>query len=927
MTFTDILKNCPTESTWALTIGVDTHFFLTTETGAIIYLNPKTGASKIVYNISTSNIATIFTYSHTKNAVYFFSGESEPILIQFELDTFEVKVFEFTKYLDVYTNYFINTNAGEIRVPHFVLPSTDGNVWFSNYRYRGIPGICKFDTTTETFSVPGYLSDKEFDHLHGRQYVAAIKVNNTAFSGVYVNYLFDSSYNDIYDEVIAELVSSGLSYTLSQNFIIYVHWSDRAAGSSTRRVIVRAPNWRVIDLKSPSTYLDRQTAAGTIGITGSWVDQAATPVDSSGWTTGTLATYAAELGVTLPSYDPVIAYSRVRFVGRFPYQWGNYMANKSIFFNFAYDPDTGAALYPDTFNKLTTFLNNGESPLVYLATMPMAQGFSADPEYVAFIQNQAGVRGYYRPDTKAWTAYDPVTDPNGYIIAAVDLNNPNDPNGIGVYCQPNTDGNPFGYLGELWQYSPYGTAAINPEIVTIVDEVRDLCTIQLEYTPNILTDIIKTETFDGIGTSVGTISCGVETASGEFVFGGTIYSGIVVGKDNLGSFEQTRYFGDVLSIYTCEVFGNYVIFSGYLGRMQAVDMSDVDAPTITDIVWGINQYNTSLAARADAVIATGNGTRLPAYQSSYMKFGYINSFLAQNYFVNLPKILDVYQTIYLRSDAGLENESYDNATTFAKLKAFQSAGSYTWTQVKDLFTSTTPYHMDGVVAYGNEAVFLLRHAGISALRNIEIPVNEDGTGGTITSDFGRSTHYPKVLYFNKADLGTLVEADYKLVEIQAIGYADAFGLKAIESDAYVCFLFNEGTNLVVRCILKTAIATASSGAPITTIDKTITIAKGGTAGNWGYLAAANNQFRRDSFSIGDDLYVTISGTAIADGNPAIALKIDIVAQTWEVFMTASNDDTPTTMTYNAVTDNVLATRGSTAELFENISLASLPLTY
>jgi len=935
MTFTDIVKGVPGGGSFGLkSPDGKEHYFFGTETGAIIYIRPKDGIVRLIHNYYTSNAAYVRAYSHTKNAAYFFieivvGSEYTIQMIQFELDTLRTKIFDCSQYLDNYVNYF-QTPIAKGAPPHYVLPSTDGNIWFGGYRTRGVPNIIKFNTSTEEFEVIGFKADWEVELICGGGEIQTVFIDSgdASLHGYYTEALFEDDGTDLYSTIITELNASGLTYSDGLTFQILLHWDDRDIASTTRRVLIPANTWRFVDLKDTSVFNDSgQTVSGlndwfdVINDAG-WVNESAASVDNSNWLIGTIADNPTAFGLTLATYNMSINYSKTRFIGRFPYQYGARSTN-SNFYDHAYNPLTGKAIYPNAFNKVTAFLETPQVKAVYWANMPMAQGFSGGNEYVFFHQDESGNWGYYRPDTNAFQIYNPITNSLGYTMVLTDIDDPDDPNGLGIYITE-FESTEIELLGDTWVNEPGFTSAVNTAYAIEVDPVHNRASVFIEYLPDITREITRTERVDGIATVTGNISSAIESAAGEFVFGGAVYTGIVVGKDVAGDFMQTAYITDVLSLYSSCLWGTKVVFSGYLGKIQVIDVSDIDNPVLTEITWGINQYSFKLAARTNEVISIGSGVRRKAYENSYMKFGFITT--VQNYFPDLPIILDVGHSSSLRVGAGLPESTYDTDYAHGVLKTYAAVNGYTWTQLKALFTGSTPYNTYDVVAYSNKVVISLRNIGISALQGLDIYVNEVGTGSVITSEDGRSTHYPKVLYFEKTNLVDLVEADYKLVEIQALGYADDFGLATIATDTYICFLFNEGTNLVVRAILKTAI---EAGTPISSVDKTITIAKGTSIGNWGNLSAvSSNPYRAIGFGVADDLYVTIKDTAITSGgSPAIALKIDVAAQTWEVFLKSTEHVTPTTMTYNAVTDNVLATRGSTGELFENISPASLPLTY
>lgn len=932
LTFNSILKAVPLDNVSVIisTDGTE-HYFILSESGSLMYLRPKDGLCKVISNHVSSNSYGTIGYSYTSNCAYFFY-EDAPILTEIDLNTLDVKVYNYSKYMDNYVNNFIQTGSVAIGSQvHYIKTATDGNIWFASIKYIGFANIIKFNTVTKEFSTPGLHSDIEFECLYGRGSLDCIHINNgpVGLRGYYTRYLMTDTYEDLYDTLISELNSSGLSYALTSGFEIWLHWDDRDLGSSTRRVITKAPNFKIIDLKSTSVFIDSGTST-TISVKNAlltlntWVDNTASDVDEDSWIMSTIANNAVALGITNPSFSPGYHYTLPTFIGRFPYHAGNYMANKAIWNHFAYSPTTGKILFPNSFNKLETYLNNERILRVFWANMPSSQGFSGSPEYVAFVANDSGDLGYHRPDTEVWVEYNPYTDVDNYIIAEVDLNDPTDVYGLG--CHVNEALNVVEYRGQDWLQSDYCKSAINPVIQTIIDPLRNFAEVRIEYTPDITKGVSAIAKFNGVSTLTGIVHSAYQI-NDKYIFGGRDYSGISIGEVPITNYVQDHYFGETISFYGSIRWGSLVVFYGYLSNVEIID-----PVALTQERRAIGLYvnqQIGAAVRTTEAIFCGVQVRTARYKNDYFAMAYINTAYNIFPFINLPPIINTDDTIELRTATGLTAASYSDIEVNNAILAYQITTGLTRDQVIDLFLQTTPYRSQDVIAYDDFVIVNLKHLGVSGLTGIRINREEDMSGDWVDETYNNFTRFPTIVRFEKADLSTLVEADYKIITLDIAGFETYNGLgRMYQTDSYVCWFYKEGTNLFFKAISKANIEAATT--EINSFDKEVMIPLGTSTGGWGNYTSffgGNDRFLNFCFSEGDNIYASFVGSIAGDGDWIIAMKIDVVAQTYEPFLSSSDRTTVTTMTYNPDTDDCVVSRGTSAKMYENISVASLPLAY
>lgn len=943
-TFTEILKSVPFANIFSFAHDkgeVKEEFYLMTfESGSAVYLNPKKNIAQTVYIGQSGNAGFVTSYSHISECIYIWTLPG--MLVEFDTNSFQTKYYSFHAYVAPSSNSFTQVvpmgqstqvSTG-VNPPHFVLPSQDGNVWFGTIRVRSVPCLTKFDVTTKQFTYFG-LADKEYEHLWGKPNCLSWSVGATAgtLQGTYSEYVYDDSMNSLHTTILAEISANGVTWNNTERNDIYLHYEDRDISSATRRIFAQLNgSWKIMDIKNPSVFLNSQTGLSlginTAWASTSWIDQTGSPIDNSAWpASGVLSTFEA---VTVPS-DFSLFYSRVRQVGRYAYEWGDYCNNQNFFYHYAYHPTSGHALYPDTFNKASAWQNNGTDPKVYKCNFGGLFGFSTNDELVVAVRNNAGNTGYHRPDTHTWTVYDFVADPNGYVIREVNVDDPDDPDWIGVATNNNIGDVIF--LDQTWKNSnlniDWVKSAINPIYAQVINPDRPYADLTIEYTPDSSGSEIYSKSVENIPTLTGIINSVFFAGSNHYVFFGQFYSGIVAGTFS-GTFSQDSYFGEVISIYGTVKFGNKYVAFGYLNNVNIIDATSWP-PTITNVSMGafVNQSESAFA-RTSELVFCGTDVRESDYQNDYCKCGYTDGTTAYN-LPNRPNEFNPQTAITLRQTTfGLPNENYSDAEVETQVLAYLTANpGSTRLDVINMFLDTSLWRMLNVSGYDNKLVFALQRRGVSALRGIRINDQADLLGTWYDETYNVSTDYPSCLYLDKSDLSTLLNADYKKVQFQVAGLQGVTNIgRVFVSTDYLVFVNNESETGYFRVISKTNLETAATTTGIiTSFDSVFTIAlsTGGYLGNTSSFTGTD-RYRNIQFLIGNDLYVSCYTTNTDGGNRIIGYKINLATGTITPFLTNATGQTlSTTLNYDASSDKLLVARGTQAWEVNSFTSETLPI--
>ena len=913
-----IVKGIPIDISYIVKLEGRKHIFLSTKGGSIIHVDVEKRISRTINCSFRDNEYPSISYSHTAKKVYFFVGGNVN-MVQYDYNSGLVKHFDLQKYFDLYSNHLSSVpwymNGKQVNAA-----GTDGNLYFGTTRYRGIPSIIKFNTLTESVENFG-LADKEFEHIHGKQYCQAYSFDGP-LGGVYSTYIYTDSYDDLVSEIKADAIANGVTFDFNQMF--YLHYSDRNVSSATRRVFgVVNGTWKVIDLKSPTSYYNSGTSSdvGT-AISASWVNESGTPISKSAWTNGALGIYAASIGFSNPTFDPSIAYNGAYNVGRFAYN-SNYMAGKTLFYHFAYNPVTMEAIYPNSFDKSSTFLNNGNfATYTKLCNFRGDYGFSNNEEYVLFIPNNSNVLGFIRPDTNTWTAYNPNTDPNGYVIRSVTVST--EFNWDITYFSSGTTisfndekyqtrlGVAFRIVGQTLE-KDRNVGKITLEVIPNVSNPTDLFTITSKYAPTVSAAIVTS----------------VPMTGGKMLFAGARYAGIVSYLYDNPDLLTKGYLADISSLYFgLKISSNKAYFGGYLGTQHFVDTTDINNPVQTNVnTGGVSKDGRNGTVHNNYVVQVGSEVRQASYFNTYFYVGLINhTTYSVSGIPNKPNLYNPLVGKSLREAIGLTQNSYSDSAVETAFNSWITANGYTRIQGINLLLDTAKWFANDVISFDNTCVFSLYYSGISAFRGIRINEFADGSGTWYNENTGRTTKYPACLVITKPDLTTIVQSDYKTVEFQIAGLQglDTVGRVGVSADN-VFFLNNyisEGKYKVYVISKTSLLNAANTGTHITAWDRVVEVPIGTTsvttAGiSGGQYFGTRYEYQDVYFTIGNDLYVSVNIV----GSNVVIQKINLSSGTVSGVCTHSNSYDKV-ISYDSESDRMWVCIGTEAYHVENLSSIS-----
>jgi len=302
------------------------HITIQNKSGSVVHLYPDKGIGRTLLNTTASNDYFYSNYSTVSGCFYYWNQDGLDF-VEYNPITGEKTFYNLHRVAGF--AYFSQSqfHARYPIIPYGGFVSTDGNVYFGGYMVDAIFGYIKFNVTTKEFESHQANPDPEFTHIYMRKRSSAFYIDTGSFAGVYSTYIWTEApdnYTHLRDTIVAEIISSGLS-SPNVNYI-YVHQDDREIVSATRRIftpIGSGNTWKIIDIKSPSTWINTQRSSGANPDT----PKTATCIDQSGGSVSTanysdflfLYDLATEAGLTVPSLSVGVAYSTPRFVGRFLY--------------------------------------------------------------------------------------------------------------------------------------------------------------------------------------------------------------------------------------------------------------------------------------------------------------------------------------------------------------------------------------------------------------------------------------------------------------------------------------------------------------------------------------------------------------------------------------------------------------------------------
>lgn len=869
------------------------HIFLFFISGTIIHIEPSTARSHRidVQGIYGEQAYGAVTYSRTNNCWYFhdFYGK----IMKFNSETGEAKFLSYDE-AGPYDNLFKVSRTR--RQAYQIYPSNDGHIYFGTIGVDRVPGLVKIDSETDEVTVISLSADIRLDHLAGRGQLIAVEIDGT-FTGVYSEYVFNDSYEYIGTTIASEATSSGITLTGAY----WLHESDRATVSATRRIFgFINGSFKFMDIKSPSTYVNSQVTSGTISNaynTGVWIDQASTPVSDAGWSA--ISTLALLGSLTPCNWTPGIFYDIYWQIGRYVYNgFQSYLAGGQQRPVYGIRMDTGQAIYSDVFDIEDEFIDNytGDEK-TYLCNFGGVQGFSSDNEYVFFFKNLAGNYGYIRPDTHVFTVYNPVTNPSGYVLAEVDLLDPEDPNGFGFYYDPFQNNTVEVTASDLQVYKK-GTAnqktAYLEEIISEIEPAHPYATVTVTTLSDYRYPVTSKEfTFDKVVTFAGRLNRGIEIDTDVVFVAGNTYSGATTIDISTSPYTRLDYLGEAPISPDGILWDgtNTILIYGYSGKCYLVDVTDPSNLSQTPINYVGGMRECLYAAYvASQWILLGENVRSASYRStiflSYIKSG-VNTAIDSV----LPYTLNPLLAGVIRTNSLLTSSDYSDEDAESALQNYMNIYGKLRSEALDDFIETSRYIGRDVGVSATRVYVGLAYGGISGLKGIRFETTP-GSGTWIDQNYLPDTR-PKLLVLTNTDLDTLSSGDVELISIET---ADTVGITDLGrvgvSTNYVFWLRNDPANsrASVYIAAKSDIETAISGSGIlSTLDvRHISVNSSSSAYGWGeanlYVQQNGQQFNFFQV-VGDKVYATIISNVA--GFPAV-YEIDLSAKTTTVFATLAS---------------------------------------
>lgn len=868
------------------------HIFLWFISGTIVHIEPSTGRGHRIniQGIYGEQAYGAVTYSKTNNCWYFhdFYGKT----MKFNSESGQVKLLSYDS-AGTYSNLFYTSRTR--RQAYVIYPSTDGHVYFGGVGFDRIPGLIKIDADTDEVTVISLSADIEIDHLVGRGALTAVEIDGT-FAGVYADYVFNNAFSYIGTTIASEATGSGITLTGSY----WLHTGDREVGSATRRIFGFIDgSFKFMDIKSPSTYVDSTITSGTISnayTTGVWEDQAATPVSDAGWSAVSDLETLGDLDIA--SWSPGQFFDTYWQIGRYVYQgFGAYMVNGGQRPVYGIRMDTGTAVYTESFNKVSGFIDNytGDEK-TYLCNFGGVQGFSSDDEYVFFFKALNGDYGYIRPDTHTFTAYNPVTNPSSYVLAEVDLLDPTDPNGLGFYYDAAQSNVAEFTASDLQVYMKAAALRCGylQEIIAEIDPDHPYADITVTTLSDCNYPVTaKTFNFDKVVTYAGVLNRAIEIDTDIIFVVGNRYSGATTIDISTDPYTRLDYLGETPISPDGVLWdgANEVLIYGYSDKCHLVDVADPSdlSKTVVGYVGGMRE--ALYAAYVDSQwILLGEDVRGLSYRNtlylSYIKTG-VNTAIDSV----LPYTLNPLLGAVIRQNANLTVSAYDDEDAESALQNYMNIYGKLRSEALDDFIETSRYIGRDVGVSATRIYVGLAYNGISGLKGIRFETTP-GSGTWIDHTYQADTR-PKLLVLTNTDLDTLSSGDVELISIET---ADTVGLTDLGrvgvSTNYVFWLRNDPANSRVSVYIaaKSDIETAISGSGIlSTLDvRHISTNSSSSSYGWGeanlYVAQNGQQFNFFQV-VGDKVYATmISNVA---GNPAV-YEIDLSAKTTTVFATLAS---------------------------------------
>lgn len=902
------------------------HIFVQNKSGSVIHICPEDGISRIVLNSPQTNDYYYMAYSWLSNKYYITSQDGGDI-VEYDQNTGAIHSYQMYNGGMFQFSHWSNFNVRYYPWSYVFMQSTDGHIYIGQYPNNSIFGYVRFNVLTKEFDDAVSIPDKELTHIHGKRFNTAHYIDTAGFAGVYSNYVWmpeSDDYEHLYDTVLAEIATAGL--TINNSGMFWIHYDDRALASTQRRILwtVGAGNtMKVIDVKSPSTWIVWNN--GTTP-----VDQSGASVSTTNWILNqSFYNLATQAGVTAPTLLVGLAYCQPRKIGRYVYTGHSYLGSKTHFFTFPIHPVTKTAMYPYGFDKNEDYLRS--SIYVYKCNFGGNYGFSSDDEIVAFLLAD-GNYWFIRPDTHIFVNYNPIVDPNDYVIRAVNLENIDDPDGLGNHFvsrfSENTiatiDGEDYFVISKT--QSKWAMALIHSQYI-----YGNLADVGYKVIRKDNSDFMFTYEVKGLFVSAIPPSQVIPLPSNRMACIGEIYAGgafIDVIDEN--TFALKKHLTPAISPNGAIRYGNYIISYGYSGTTDIYDFSnweDIKKFSVPTLATNEVMY---VAGRSDGALAIGQHSRSVHFWTG-LALTLIKPDVktVTNLSTVLPSEFNYQSAIQLRTALGLTGTTYTDETAETAFQTYMSnTGKSRETLIEEL-KGTCRWAGADLHTYGDKVVIGLRYRRILGLYNIRIETTP-GSGIWVDEHFHLDDKC-KALFIDKADILSLTSGDVKSVTFDVVGGRQSWG-RVVGSTTYLAWLLNvpEDSRSEIRVVTKAAFESAANGSGIiTTIERQINVDLNSAGSIYYGFGSANlfesyNQHRsNDFFCVGDNLYVTLLSNANESGYYPCVLKINLATGSVVTFARSTSVQART-IAFEGT--RMTITNGTAVKIVDDFESATLPIT-
>lgn len=897
MSRTALVKTAAIKYIFACKSITGTEYVFQTTTAGTVLLTPLSGRNRetIAANrFYAENSYFKLGYSFTHNLFY---ASFTDVLI--EIDPVRRVVNEYKIPFGFYLNPFVNNGDTRLDGVNRIVPSDDGKIYLASDQKEGLPSLAVFDPETKTFNY-NRVPDWNLAFVHGSRYIPAVKVTTAgAFQGVYCQFLRSSANIDdsLLSTIYSEAAGSGIEISMQ---LPLLHYSDRAPGSSTRRVFVPMYHpslsqtyWTFVDVKNPTNYyrsnsLSNQTNQQAVA--GTYVDQSSASVDSSGWTGGDMDDYRADTGLATRTLNWGFSTGLVFKWGRFGY-WRTSCASGSIEYCIPFDLTTLKPVYAANLDPLSTvdfYTNYYDNPTYQFGVLNFGTGGTAlgyqnnTNENVLLMTNVDGDRGFMLPNG-TFHLYDWQTDTSGWVV----VSNADPGSDYGFIAPTFENTSETDIDGESWLTAPDINGAVRADYIQETNPANNRAKITQTFWEDYsdANSRVWTSVANNVGSVSGELTIVLKTVDEEYIAIGQTYTGTSI-YDSAFTLLKTIS-QNPISPRTAIIAGanNYAV----AGYVNATKIGDLALQSEANVSTAITGKATFAAYYNGWVILAGKEVRNPGYRNGYRHTGRINvsTSLAEK-FPDLPNRLNWETAVALRAAIGLDQPSYNDTDAETAFAAYILAQGISRTQGIALLKDTCLFSSAGLHVDDSGNVFEgLIYDGYAALSGIQVRETLP-SGDFVTQTIDLLSFQPEIVVY---PYNASSESDYKTVVFTNAAFTGQESLGMLGgSDNYVFFVLNDPDNqqAIIRVFAISDVLTAANGSgEISGQGTLVTVPTGSTSESYGLGAAAglfssNNKVQNFYAAKEDVVYMTC--TLLASPNVAV-IAVNLAAGTYQNFAT------------------------------------------